>query len=80
MRFRDSICAVFIFSLTSSALAEKLNLTEMPHIHAEVIKPEVVPSASSALGATGRLIVSVGDEMPEMRDRVQTTLAPRPAL
>jgi hypothetical protein len=75
MRFRNGICALFIFSLTSSALAERLHVAEMPHIPAEVIKPEVVPSVSSVLGASGRLIVSVGDQMPEMLGRVRTTLA-----
>jgi len=77
MLIRSGLSAVFIFSLTSSALMEKLQLAEVPHIHAEVITPEVAPTISSmsASGASGRLIVSVGDQMPEMRDRVRTTLA-----
>jgi hypothetical protein len=77
MQFRSGLCAVFIFSLTSSALVEKLHVAEMPHMHAEVIKQEVVPclSSVSASGGSGRLTVSVGDHMAEMRDSVRTTLA-----
>ncbi len=77
MQFRSGICALFIFSLTSDALAERLQVAEMPHIHTEIIRPEVVPSVStiSASGGSGRLTVSVHDQMPEMHDHVRTTLA-----
>ena len=78
MQFRNGICALFIFSLTSSALAERLHVAEMPHTHAETIKLEVVPSVSSALAASGgirHLVVDVADQMPEMRDSFRTTLA-----
>ena len=77
MYFRNKICALFIFSLTSSALLEKLQVAELPHIHAEIIKPEVLPSVSSvsASGASGGLAVTVGDQMPKMRDSIRTTLA-----
>jgi hypothetical protein len=77
MRLRNQICALFIFSLTASALAEKLHVAEMPHVHQEVIKPELtlsLPSASAS-GGSGRLIVDVEDQMPEMQDRVRTSLA-----
>ena len=55
MKFRNGICTLFIFSLTASALAERLHVAEMPHVHTEIVKPEVVPSVSFALGASGQL-------------------------
>ncbi len=79
MPIRRGICTVFIFSLTTSVLMEKLQVAEMPHIHPEIVKPEVVPTVSSvsASGASGRLIVSVGDQMPEMRDTMDKELGRR---
>ncbi len=77
MQFRSGICALFIFSLTSSALVERLHVAEMPHIHAEVVQPEarLCLSSVSASGGSGKLTIGVGDHMPEMCDRVRTTLA-----
>jgi hypothetical protein len=75
MRLRNRICALFIFSLTASALAEKLHVAEIPHIHAEIMTPEVVSNVASvsASGGSSRLIVDVEDKM-EMNDHVRTTL------
>ena len=78
MQIRNTICAIFIFSLTSSALLEKLGAMDMPHIHAEIVNPEVVPSVSSGFAASGGiqpLVVNVSDLMPSMGDSVCIRLA-----
>jgi len=78
MKFRNEICALFIFSLTASALMQQLDAAEVPHVHAEVIKPEITPTVSSGLAASGaikHLVVDVADQMSPMKDGIRTTLA-----
>jgi hypothetical protein len=74
MHFRSGVCALFVFSLTSSALAERLHVAEMPHIHAEIAKPKLSPSLST-FGASGvqHIEVSVADFMPWCSNPGDTT-------
>ena len=67
MKRKTTFCAglIFIFSLTTAALEEKLNLFDIPHLHAEIFKPKTVPSVAM-VGASGtkHLEISVADSMP----------------
>ena len=67
MKRKTTFCTglIFIFSLTTVALKEQFNLVELPHLHAEIFEPKLVPSVAM-VGASGdgHIEISVADAMP----------------
>jgi len=61
---------LFAFSLTTSALAEKLGIVDLPHIHTEIPTPEPLPSLFvPAVSGANVSAASVSFHLPDIRYR-----------